>query len=74
MAKPETIDLHVGKEIKSQAVRLLDVFFIGPMMVWGGVALRSHSEIAGWTLVGLGAATVIYNGRNYLTIRKRLQE
>jgi hypothetical protein len=55
---------------KSQWVRLVDVFVIGPLMVWGGVRLaRSRHPIAGGSLATFGAATVIYNARNYFDTR-----
>lgn len=47
---------------KAQWVRIADVVLVGPVMVWGGLRLRGP---LGWTLVALGVATVLYNGRNY---------
>lgn len=47
---------------KSQAVRLADVFFVGPVMVIGGVRLGG---VLGNVLAVLGIATVLYNGKNY---------
>jgi hypothetical protein len=54
--------------VKPQLVRLADVFFIGPLMIWGGLKIRG---LGGYTLAGLGAATIWYNGRNYLRARNR---
>lgn len=51
---------------KTQWIRLADVFFIGPLMVWGGWKLRQAYPIWGYTLAALGAGTVAYNGHNYL--------
>jgi hypothetical protein len=51
---------------KTQTIRLLDVFFIGPLMIWGGLRLRG---VGGYTLAALGLATIGYNGRNYLRHR-----
>lgn len=47
---------------KSQAVRLADVFLIGPVMVVGGARLGG---VLGTILMGLGVATVMYNAENY---------
>ena len=56
--------------MKTQTVRLLDVFFIGPVMAYGGWKLREYGHpVMGWTLMILGGATVIYNGQNYLALR-----
>ncbi len=51
--------------MKGQGVRLLDVFFIGPLMFWAGAKLAREHTVAGPTLAGLGVATSLYNGRNY---------
>lgn len=47
---------------KSQAVRLADVFVIGPVMAVGGAKLGGS---LGKTLVALGIATILYNAKNY---------
>lgn len=52
---------------KSQAVRLADVFFIGPVMVVGGARLGG---VLGNVLTVLGVATIAYNGNNWLTRRR----
>lgn len=57
--------------MKAQGVRLLDVFVIGPFLVWAGYRARTKAER--YALYGLGYATILYNGRNYLIERKRLQ-
>lgn len=59
-------------EVKSQRVRLLDVFFIGPLMTWGGYALAERRPVAGAALALLGLSTVIYNAHNYERVRQRL--
>jgi hypothetical protein len=56
--------------MKAQAVRILDVALIGPLMVWGGVQLRKAHPLRGDLLTLLGIATVWYNGRNYLLIEQ----
>lgn len=55
---------------KSQWVRLVDVFVIGPLMLWGGYKLVMHKHrFAGVSLAAFGAATVGYNAKNYLDTR-----
>lgn len=52
--------------MKTQTVRLVDVFFLGPVMMFGGVKLSEmRHPILGVTLLLGGAATVIYNWKNY---------
>lgn len=54
---------------KTQTVRLLDVFFVGPVMMYAAWKLpREHSTLRR-TLGVLGAATVLYNGNNFLALR-----
>jgi len=60
--------------VKSQSVRLFDMFVLGPFFVCAGAR---KSDLPGWMRVGLvigGAGTVAYNGINYLKKRKRLKE
>lgn len=59
-----------GTEMKPQSVRLLDVFAIGPLMVWGGVQTSRRSPVLGATLAVMGVLTVVYNGQNYLKARR----
>jgi hypothetical protein len=54
--------------VKAQWVRLADVFFIGPLMIWGGLKIKG---VGGYTLAALGAGTIVYNGRNYLRLSSR---
>jgi hypothetical protein len=52
--------------MKTQSVRLIDIFYLGPSMAYAGML---PSRLPGWlrlTLVIGGVLTVIYNGRNYL--------
>ncbi len=53
---------------KSQAVRLFDVFILGPAMTYIG----STAKLKKWQralLIGAGVGTVLYNGKNYLKNR-----
>lgn len=53
--------------MKSQGVRLLDVWLFGPFMVWAGAQQRS--PFPAWARLALmvgGALTIVYNARNYL--------
>lgn len=75
MSLNERVCLHVGEEIKSQRIRLLDVFAIGPLMVAGGVALdRRGHDLAGAALAVLGLSTVVYNGINYIRVERALRD
>jgi hypothetical protein len=55
----------MSKEIKkSQIIRLVDVLFLGPFMIYAGTKLPSKTLKI--TMVIAGALTVTYNLNNYL--------
>jgi hypothetical protein len=56
--------------VKSQHVRLLDVFVIGPLMIVGGVMLWKRSRVVAVPLAFFGLTTIGYNLRNYLKVRE----
>ena len=54
---------------KSQWVRLLDVFILGPFMIW--YALSTWSVVdpkVGMALLISGVLTIVYNGANWLDV------
>lgn len=65
--RPATVD----QVSKAQWIRLLDVFAIGPLMVWGGTTLLPRHRLAGAALALFGVAAVYHNGRNYLQNARR---
>jgi len=62
------IGLYVGHistaGTKTQAVRLLDVFLIGPLMIYFGH--RAEASIFSILLTFFGATTITYNLKNYM--------
>lgn len=56
---------------KAQAVRLLDVWLLGPLMIYVAATAddRDAGEVPLAALLATGAATITYNGRNYLRSR-----
>ena len=59
-------------EGKAQLVRLLDVVALGPLMVWVGTA-RQVPPWARSALVLAGFGTILYNWRNYQSVRRVLE-
>ena len=53
---------------KTQDVRILDVLALGPFMVYMSTKVEAP-EGARWILAFAGAATITYNGRNFLELR-----
>lgn len=60
--------------MKSQTVRLIDVFLLGPGMIYAGTR---PSNLPPWLrlfLVGTGIATIAYNGHNYRVLQEALTD
>lgn len=55
--------------MKSQEVRLLDVWLLGPFMVWAATQRRLPTWAQTTLAIG-GIATIVYNLRNYLAIEQ----
>ncbi len=54
--------------MKTQTIRILDVFVFGPVIVYAG----TRRKLPAWlraSLIVIGAGTVVYNGYNYLKNR-----
>lgn len=49
--------------MKTQTVRLIDVFVLGPFMIWAGMQLREPWARA--AMIAAGGATMAYNWQNY---------
>lgn len=71
----ETREETINEFQKSQAVRLVDVFVIAPICVYAGV--KYYNTMPKWlsiSLITIGVATAVYNGKNYLVNRKTLSD
>lgn len=55
---------------KSQAVRLLDVFFIAPFLAYVGFKAKGLNQAEKIVLFAIAGGTLFYNGRNYLDTKK----
>lgn len=55
--------------MKTQTVRLIDVLFLGPLMLWAGAQNRPLTVIVRTVLIVGGIATVLYNWSNYVEVR-----
>ena len=66
MLHQEKTQTTVEEISKSQTIRLLDVFFIGPFMIYVSSKAKGLNNLERFTLYGLGVATIYYNGKNYL--------
>jgi hypothetical protein len=57
-----------------QAIRLLDVFVIGPLMIAGAKHARTLPPLARFSLGFFGITTILYNGVNYLQEARTLEK
>ena len=57
-----------------QPVRLLDVIYVGPIMIYAGVKGKNLNPFVKWSLIGVGICTIIYNGANFYINEKRAFE
>ena len=65
---PTEIEAAVANILsKTQNVRLVDVFVLGPFMMWAGFQLKN--DAAKMAMIGSGLATIIYNWNNYQTVQ-----
>lgn len=55
--------------MKGQGVRLVDVFVIGPYMVYAAAKRERLSDMDRLVLGVTGALTILYNGQNYMRHR-----
>lgn len=66
--------IELNRTVKAQAIRVADVFVIGPLMVAGGLAMadaKKPKPLLGLTLAFFGVATVVFNGVNWAIIRNQ---
>jgi hypothetical protein len=70
----EIVETNVKELQKSQTVRLIDVFVIAPICVYAG--FKYSKTMPYWlslSLIGIGLATFVYNGKNYLENKNNLK-
>tara|TARA_R110002060_G_scaffold2375_2_gene4061 strand:- start:395 stop:613 length:219 start_codon:yes stop_codon:yes gene_type:complete len=58
--------------VKTQQVRLMDVFLLGPFMVYAATLIPSRHKEVKFILAASGVLTSLYNGKNYLEVQKAL--
>jgi hypothetical protein len=67
----EQIQTTVKEMQKSQNIRLIDVYVIAPILIYGGIQYRK--VLPTWlsiSLVVIGGCTLYYNAKNYLETKK----
>ena len=59
-----TLSYFSTEGVKSQFIRLIDILFFGPFLIW--VALKEKNKLIQIILLLMGISTIIYNLRNYI--------
>lgn len=54
-----------GAVEKAQSIRLLDVYALGPFMLYAALKPGSLSPFQRFALAGIGITTILYNLKNY---------
>lgn len=60
------ISYYSTSGFKSQFIRLIDVFLIGPLLIYVGLFVKEPIKWTTYPLIITGIATIVYNGKNYL--------
>lgn len=55
--------------MKTQDIRLIDVFVLGPFMLWAGYEIGKKKDFAGMVMAAAGVATMAYNWENYKKVQ-----
>lgn len=55
---------------KTQDIRLMDVFAIGPLMIWAGLSKKKLPPLVKNLMVVIGIGTIIYNFNNFVVESK----
>lgn len=61
-------------DVKGQGIRLVDVFLLGPFMIWYGVKSEDVPEAARFAMIAAGFGTILFNGVNLLRMRAYSQQ
>ena len=55
-----------GFRHKGQGARLMDVFALGPFMVWFAIGAKNMPDWSRWIMGFSGVGTILYNLLNYI--------
>jgi len=78
MTNKEDDNLHKADQVyflyDPQPVRLLDVIYVGPVMIYAGIKGKNLNPFVKWSLIGVGICTILYNGANFFINEKKAME
>tara|TARA_Y100001938_G_scaffold149282_1_gene235590 strand:+ start:1444 stop:1656 length:213 start_codon:yes stop_codon:yes gene_type:complete len=65
--------VEMNQVLKTQRIRLIDVFVLGPLMIHAGTLIPKKHKSVRFSLMMFGATTIVYNGMNWHIINKSLK-
>lgn len=78
MTEENNENLHKADQVyflyDPQPVRLLDVIYVGPVMIYAGIKGKNLNPFVKWSLIGVGICTILYNGANFFINEKKAME
>jgi len=66
----EVNEMSCREVSKSQSIRLIDIFFIAPFLLYIGYKATGINNTEKMVLILIALATFYYNGKNYLETKK----
>ena len=63
---------ELNQVVKTQNIRLIDVFVLGPMMIYAATLIPKRHATVKASLGFFGLTTIAYNWRNYNRVQNRL--
>lgn len=54
-----------------QFVRIIDVFVLGPLLIWTAATQKMHPVLRATLLIS-GVSTIVFNAANFLEVRDKL--
>jgi hypothetical protein len=78
MTEENNENLHKADQVyflyDPQPVRLLDVIYVGPVMIYAGIKGKNLNAFVKWSLIGVGICTILYNGANFFINEKKAMD
>tara|TARA_R100000005_G_C4955463_1_gene174169 strand:- start:374 stop:580 length:207 start_codon:yes stop_codon:yes gene_type:complete len=63
---------QLNQVVKTQRIRLIDVFVLGPLMVYASTVIPKRHATTKAAMAVFGVSTIVYNWRNYQKVQNRL--
>ena len=68
----EVVESNMFRSPAYQGVRMIDVFLLGPLMIWFANASKSMPNWSRAALAVSGVATILFNARGHMAVERGL--